>query len=238
MDRFIFMKELESLLSDISPSERDEALQYYNDYLNDAGVENEEEILASLGTPQDLARVIKAGLNDGGERGEFTENGYRNSAFGEEIKQEIARKERAGKGRDRRQSGAGEVRKPLSPGMIVLIIVLCLVALPAVAGIAAGVIGTGVGLLGSILGIALGISVAGIGLLAAAVVLVVFGIAMVASQPLAAVCFLGLGILLAGLALFFIWLTVWLWAVAIPWAVRGIVKICGRLLRGKGAKKI
>lgn len=69
MDRLVFMKELESLLSDISQSEREEALQYYNDYLNDAGVENEEEVLGSLGTPQDLARVIKAGLGDGGERG-------------------------------------------------------------------------------------------------------------------------------------------------------------------------
>lgn len=119
-----------------------------------------------------------------------------------------------------------------------LIVIMCLIAFPAVAGIAAGVIGTGVGLLGSILGIALGIAAAGIGLLAAAVVLVVFGIASAAAQPLAAICFLGLGIVLAGFALFFIWLTVWMWGVAIPWAVRGIVRICSRLLRGKGAKRV
>ncbi len=235
MDRFIFMKELEALLSDISPSEREEALQYYNDYLNDAGVENEEEVLRSLGTAQDLARVIREGLSDGGERGEFTENGYRNRAFGEEMKQEIARKERAGKGKDGRRAGNG---KPLSPGMIALILIMCLIGFPALAGIAAGVIGTGVGILGSILGIVLSVTLAGAVLLAAAVVLAVFGAMTLAAQPLAAICFLGLGILLGGLALFFIWLAVWLWTVAIPWMIRGAWKIGSRLLRGKGVKNV
>ena len=33
MSRWEFMRQLEKLLSDISPNEREEALQYYNDYL-------------------------------------------------------------------------------------------------------------------------------------------------------------------------------------------------------------
>ena len=40
MSRWEFMRRLEELLSDISPSEREEALQYYNDYINDAEVTN------------------------------------------------------------------------------------------------------------------------------------------------------------------------------------------------------
>ena len=43
MSRWEFMRQLEELLLDISPSEREEALQYYNDYFNDAGKENEQE---------------------------------------------------------------------------------------------------------------------------------------------------------------------------------------------------
>ena len=35
MGRWEFMRKLEELLSDISPSEREEALQYYNDYFNE-----------------------------------------------------------------------------------------------------------------------------------------------------------------------------------------------------------
>lgn len=45
MGRWEFMRKLEELLSDISPSEREEALQYYNDYFNDAGRENEKEVI-------------------------------------------------------------------------------------------------------------------------------------------------------------------------------------------------
>lgn len=230
MERLEFMKELEVLLSDIPKSEREEALQYYNDYLNDAGAENEQEVLDSLGTPQDLARAIKAGLDDNGERGEFTETGYKNGAFGKELKNEIAQKEKSAKAKGGRQ--------PLSVGMIVLIVILCIIVFPALAGIAAGVIGTGVGILGGIVGIVFGIAAAGIALFAAAVILFVFGIGTLAAVPLAGICFVGLGILLAGLSLFFLWLTVWICAVAIPWLVRGIVKIGTRLLHGKGANNV
>ena len=73
MNRLEFMQRLEALLSDISQSEREEAIQYYNDYLNDAGVENEQEVLDAMGTPEQLAKTIKEGLGDNGTEGEFTE---------------------------------------------------------------------------------------------------------------------------------------------------------------------
>ena len=49
MSRWEFMRRLEELLLDISPNEREEALQYYNDYFNDAGKENEKEVIGALG---------------------------------------------------------------------------------------------------------------------------------------------------------------------------------------------
>ncbi|MBD5444210.1 MAG: DUF1700 domain-containing protein [Lachnospiraceae bacterium] len=76
MNRADFMKELTELLADVSPTEREEAIQYYNDYFDDAGVENEQSVIASLGSPQQLARTIKTGLADGGNVGEFTEKGF------------------------------------------------------------------------------------------------------------------------------------------------------------------
>lgn len=76
MDRAEFMRRLSELLQDVPPAEREEALQYYNDYLDDAGEGNEAGIIASLGSPEDLARTIKAGLADGGNGGEFTESGF------------------------------------------------------------------------------------------------------------------------------------------------------------------
>lgn len=94
MNRAEFMRRLAELLSDVPPMEREEAIQYYNDYFDDAGAENESGVIASLGTPEELARSIKAGLNDGGNGGEFTESGF--SGYTQVHKDEVMRTGEAG----------------------------------------------------------------------------------------------------------------------------------------------
>lgn len=49
MNRKQFMEQLERLLSDISEAERQEALEYYEGYFDDAGPENEGEVIRELG---------------------------------------------------------------------------------------------------------------------------------------------------------------------------------------------
>lgn len=68
MNRVDFMKQLESLLQNISPSEREEALQYYNEYFNDAGPENEQAVIEALGNPAKVAENIKRDINGSGCR--------------------------------------------------------------------------------------------------------------------------------------------------------------------------
>lgn len=94
MNRAEFMRRLSELLGDVAPTEREEAIQYYNDYFDDAGAENESGVIASLGTPEELARTIKAGLNDGGNVGEFTEAGF--SGYTQVQKNEVMRTGEAG----------------------------------------------------------------------------------------------------------------------------------------------
>ncbi len=62
MNRTDFMTQLEYLLQSISPSEREEALQYYNDYFDDAGEENEQSVIEALGNPARVAENIKRDL--------------------------------------------------------------------------------------------------------------------------------------------------------------------------------
>lgn len=76
MNRAEFMSRLAALLQDVPPAEREEAIQYYNDYFDDAGEGNEAGVIAALGSPEELAKSIKAGLADGGNGGEFTESGF------------------------------------------------------------------------------------------------------------------------------------------------------------------
>ena len=59
MNRTEYMRQLESLLQNISATEREEALQYYNEYFNDAGPENEQNVIEALGNPMKVAENIK-----------------------------------------------------------------------------------------------------------------------------------------------------------------------------------
>ena len=69
MNRVDFMSQLERLLQGIAPGERDEALQYYNDYFDDAGAENEQEVIEALGNPARVAENIKRDLLGSGYGG-------------------------------------------------------------------------------------------------------------------------------------------------------------------------
>lgn len=65
MNRAEFLAALEAQLRDITAEERDEALKFYNEYLDEAGPENEAAVLAELGTPQKVACIIRANCGFG-----------------------------------------------------------------------------------------------------------------------------------------------------------------------------
>lgn len=73
MNKAMYMTRLGSLLGNLSQTEKDEALQYYNDYFEDAGAENEEEVISQLGTPEKLAENIIRDLSGNGYDGLYDE---------------------------------------------------------------------------------------------------------------------------------------------------------------------
>lgn len=77
MNRAQFMEQLKKLLSDISEAERQEALDYYESYFDDAGQENEPAVIRELGSPGKVAAIIKADLSESNDKyAEYTELGY------------------------------------------------------------------------------------------------------------------------------------------------------------------
>lgn len=60
MNRSEFFKKLEQGLSRVSKEEREAALGYYNEYFDDAGADNEQKVIAELGSPAQIAARIKA----------------------------------------------------------------------------------------------------------------------------------------------------------------------------------
>ena len=59
--RYEFMERLRALLMDLPQSVREEALQYYRDYLDDVGKEKEKAALKALGSPEQAAEDIRRG---------------------------------------------------------------------------------------------------------------------------------------------------------------------------------
>jgi len=62
MNKEKFLKRLDELLQDIDATEREEAMNYYRDYFEDAGSIHEQEIINELESPEKVAQTIKEGL--------------------------------------------------------------------------------------------------------------------------------------------------------------------------------
>lgn len=58
MTRAQFLKELEDKLQPLSRKEYDEALDYFTELFDEAGPENEDAIIESLGTPEEVAKEL------------------------------------------------------------------------------------------------------------------------------------------------------------------------------------
>lgn len=72
MNRIEYMTKLASLLQDIPEVERKDAMKYYNDYFDEAGEENEEQVIREFGAPEEVAENIKADLK--GKIEDITDN--------------------------------------------------------------------------------------------------------------------------------------------------------------------
>lgn len=218
MNRVDFMNQLESLLQNISPAEREEALQYYNEYFNDAGAENEQDVIEALGNPAKVAENIKRDLYGSG----YGDNTYQRTPVGNRAVVEY-------------KPTATELPKEenkLSTGMIVLIVVLCVFASPIILGLASTVLGALVTFFAAWFSMILGFGAAAVTLILVMLVFFVVGIMCMPASPLVGVAMLGGGFICGGLGILFMMLTVAMAGIATPAMFKGIASLC-RKLSGK-----
>ena len=220
MNRVDFMNQLESLLQNISPAEREEALQYYNEYFNDAGEENEQDVIEALGNPAKVAENIKRDLYGSG----YGDNTYQRAPVNNRAVTEYKPTEEM----------QGKENK-LSTGMIVLIVVLCVFASPIILGLASAVFGTLATIIAAWFSVIFGFGVAALILLIIMLVLLAVGIMCIPSSPFAGVAVLGGGFICGSLGILFMMLTVAMAGIATPAIFRGIVSLCRKL---SGKKKV
>lgn len=226
MTRVEYMKELELLLSDIPAEEREDAINYYNDYFDAGGEENEEATILGLGSPEELARSIK---NAGSVDGEFSERGYSN--INENSDYQIDKYTAVEKGESiSDKSDNKKVKKQKSTGTIILIVILCIFAMPVLLPLSLTalclVFGLGIVAIAIVIALAGAVVICGISALIGGFVCLISGIGSLISNPFGALVVMGFGFLGLALGILFILACVKLFSKVIPPIIRGIVSIC------------
>lgn len=229
MNRVEFLTELERLLSDMPADERQAAVQYYADYLADAGEENEADAIRELGSPEKVAESIKADYYGT----EFDETKFDHKNYMEKYGQRSGEHRQGNAAKDTRtqntQSGAQDSAQGTAAGAgqtnnwlkLLLIALIVIVAGPVALGVA-----------GAVVGLIVGIIALFVGLVMAAVVLTITGILMIISgfalivMPPAGMVVIGIGILIFVLGLMATVGMVKLCMIVLPAMIRGFVDLC------------
>ena len=251
MNRKQFMEQLERLLSDISEAERQEALEYFDD----AGPENEGEVIRELGNPGKVAAIIKADLQENSEDyGEYTENGYQDTrvkengempdhytevtVYGNGPHRDTGSKENFEDRRKRRAQRGYHAEKKQNKAGIILALIVLVFAAPLIKGLFGGVLGILVtlALLPFLLTFFAGVG--SIILVIGAAACIVVGIAMAVSLPPAGILTIGIGCLMMALGLLLLLLTVWFTGKILPAILRKFTGFCSNLLNGRKAGKV
>lgn len=228
MNRTDFMNQLESLLQNISPAEREEAIQYYNEYFNDAGAENEQDVIEALGNPAKVAENIKRDLYGSG----YGDSAYQRAAAHDRAVIQYHQGGQQANAPTQNQQASQEQSK-LPTWAIVLIVLLCIFASPVILGAAASLLGAVLGIVVGWFGLILGVGCTAVALFLAMLVLIVVGIMCMFSNALVGATVFGVGLLLGGLGILFMMLTVALAGIATPAICRGCVYLYRKLFQKK-----
>ena len=226
MSRVEFMNQLKNLLWDIPECEREEALNYYEDYFDDAGVENEAQVIESLGGPEKVAAIIKEGLKEEAkEQGEYSETGY--TGYGTSVKDEVISYESHNK------KTFADRMKGLGTGGMIIILILAIFALPILGPIGIGIISAIFGVLATVAVVLSILAIVGIALIVAGAGVFAGAIASFAITPAVGVMLLGLSMILIGIGILLTILGIKVMTMVIPPVIRWFVKIVRKPFENK-----
>lgn len=212
MNKEEFLRRLEELLWDIPETERREAVEYYRNYFEDAGPEQEMQIIQELGSPQKVAESIKKDL--------FGESYQSYQQMHQEEQKEAF---------ERQQRENRNLRK-------LLILVVAIITFPIWIGILVATVGLLVGAVALVfsLGIAL-LAVIGAGMVMG-FVLAGIGLIKVFTGFLAVgLMAIGLGLLMLALDAVGLVIAAWVIIKVVPKAIRGIIRLCKKPFQKRGA---
>lgn len=206
MNRKEFMEQLSYLLQDIEEEECQAALEYYEDYFDEAGIENEALIIEELGSPERVAAIIKAGLENRFDQDiEYTESKMDNANYqqNQEIIEARIIDEKTSQTKNSHFKGNPKRNQILLIGIIIGAIFVLSIAGTTLMSLAFT-------LVIAILGIAFGILIGGFACFIGAITCLVKGIMLLGSYLGAGLLILATGFGLLTLSLLFFYLDGWI----------------------------
>ena len=262
MNRERFMKELDYLLQDIPEEEKADALAYYADYLDEAGEENEEQVLREFGSPERIAAIIRADLSGNLEDGGgFTDRGYEDERFRDpnysvaprmDLPEQRERPKEESREADSKAAGyqSGEREQPVEQKQkkktngwkIACLVLLILITCPlwiTLMGVALGVIGGGAGLLLGLLAVLavflLCLAVwTGAWLIGGLLAVIVGFVVIFAPGDLAnGIWCVGTGVACIGVGILSLAVCILFYGKFLPWLIRLLVNAVSRLVHRK-----
>lgn len=235
MNRADFMEQLKKLLDDIPAEERDEALEYYESYFDDAGEENEASVIRELGSPGKVAAIIKADLKESNENyAEYTERGYEDSRAREDAQMPETRNAGKKDSREQRRAERAErgyhAGKTKNTGIVALILILLVFLSPFIKGAVGGVLGVIVTIILLPFLIIFGIGAAGIALIVGAVIAGAFAVSLFAGSVASGILVLGISCLMMAVGILLVALVAWAAGKVLPKLLRKVTDFCYDLL--------
>lgn len=243
MNRKEYLERLEQLLLVLPYEEREEALQYYNDYFDDAGSENEADVIRELGSPEEVVAKIRAGY--AGEYGEYSEQGYEDARFyrNQEIMVDptgvnsdwegIPKEEAAGAGY---RTESKERKSNTNVWKVIAIILLVLLASPIIVPLSIAGIAVLFAIVVAIFAVIFSLGVSGFAILFAGIVVIVAGLAKVMLAPAVGILAAGVGCILLAIGILLSWAIISVFIKVVPGMIRGMVKVLRIPFRKAGVK--
>ena len=206
MNRITFMTELNALLQDIPAEERREAMQFYNDYFDDAGEENEQQVISELESPEKVAEKIKSDLL--GRKGEQNNNV---PAYRSEYNQENS-----------------EQNRPWTSNLlkVILVIAILVVGIPTVIPIMLAILGVVVACVIAVFAVFVALVIAAVALVIAGFAMIVKGMVLILMNPVVSLALIGTGLILGVIGAIGVVAGIKLCIVVFPGIIRGIIYVC------------
>lgn len=240
MNRIDFMKELEYLLQDIPDEEKADALAYYQDYLDEAGDEHEDQAIREFGSPERVAAIIRSELYGNLEEGGgFTETGYQDERFKDPRYQVAPHRELPdvsvldeSKKRSRvKYFFDKDDTLPIKLLKLAAVLIAASIIIPLLFGVGSAVLSVAATVLLVIVVLVLLLAFGTILFCLMAVVVIVLSISIMFINPASGIFLLGCGIFLLGCSFIGIVLSVLVYGRMVPFCFSGITDTISRMLR-------